>query len=168
MNPMEFFNKKDGFPFSAIPQSQINPESLHEMKKMVKQYHSMLNDDFWGDIQGLGSNKKKQSQRIPVEIWESDENIYLLIVAPGLTSINHTKIEFNTDQLLTLKMKLKSLRPNRAMSLLSSELPQNTYVREISLKRSVKTTDYTSSYEDGVLTYTFKKVSDELDIPFDF
>ncbi|WP_078544548.1 Hsp20 family protein [Litchfieldia alkalitelluris] len=168
MNPMDFFNKKDGFPFNAMPQSEINPKSILEMKKMVKQYHSLLNDDFWGDIHGLRTSKKKQTQMIPVEIWEDVKHIYLCIVAPGLPSMKYAKIHFNTDQILTLKVKSHSLKPSQAVTLLSSDLPQQYYEREIPLPKSVKMSNYTSSYEDGVLTYTFIKEDNELEIPFDF
>lgn len=168
MNPIDFFDKKGGFPFNAIPDSQINPESIYEMKKMVKQYHALLNDDFWGDIHGLRTSRSKKGQIIPVEIWENEENLFLLIIVPGLPNMNHAKIHFNNNQTLTLKVKARSLKPHNGVTLLTNELPQHSYEREIFLHRSVNTSDYTSSYENGVLTYTFTKMNDELEIPFDF
>lgn len=151
-----------------MPEPQFNPEQIHEYKKMVKHYHSFLNDDFWGDIHGLGTSKKKNVQLIPIEVWESEEHLYLSIISPGLPDLNHAKIIFHNDQALTLKIKTRSTRPIGAVTLLSSELPQHSYEREIFLQKSVITSDYSSSYEGGVLTYTFKKADDELEIPFDF
>lgn len=170
MNPMDFFKQKNGFPFQAMPQPQFDPESMLELRKMVKQYHSILNDDFWGDIHGLGTSKRKQVQLIPVEIWDSEQNIYLTIIAPGLKDLNHTKIFFHNDQVLTLKIKHHSIKPPGAHALLTSELPQDMYEREIFLPKAVVTSDYSSSYEAGILTYVFKKANDEseLEIPFDF
>lgn len=170
-NPMGFFNQKNGFPFQAMPQSQFSPENLLELKKMVKQYHSILNDDFWSNIHGLGTSKRKEIQLIPVEIWESEHNIYLLIICPGLKELNHAKVFFQNDQVLTLKIKHQSVKPAGADTLLSSDLPQTTYEREIFLPKSVMTSNYSSSYEDGILTYVLKKAEDhesDLEIPFDF
>ncbi|MBB6454012.1 HSP20 family molecular chaperone IbpA [Salirhabdus euzebyi] len=168
MNPTDFFNKKNGFPFNAIPETQFNPEHIHDLKQMIKQYHSVLNDDFWGDIHGLRTSKRKGIEIIPIEIWEDEENLYLIIVAPGLQNKSHAKIYFHNDQALTLKIKTHSLKPVQSTQLITSDLPQNYYEREIFLKKSVLTSSYSSSYEKGVLTYTFNKVNDELEIPFDF
>ena len=170
MNPMDFFNQsqKNGFPFNAMPTPQFSPEKLKEFKKMIKQYHSILNDDFWGNIQGVGTKKEKNIEILPIEIWEDAENIYLSVVCPGLQEINHAKIFFHNDQVLTLKIKRHSIQPKDTVTLILSDLPQLSYEREIFLQKSVVTSDYCSSYEDSVLTYTFKKAKDELKIPFDF
>ncbi|WP_170287612.1 hypothetical protein [Aquibacillus halophilus] len=165
---MDFFKQKDGFPFNGMPQPEYSPEKIYEMKKMVKQYQSVLNDDFWGDIHGLGTNKKKKVQMIPYEIWENDQNYYLSVICPGLQDRNHAKIFFHNDQVLTLKIKHHSIKPIGAVALVSSDLPQKPYEREIFLQKSVVTSDYSSTYENGILTYTFKKVNDEFEIPFDF
>ncbi|MDA7025094.1 hypothetical protein PJ311_00555 [Bacillus sp. CLL-7-23] len=69
---------------------------------MVKQYHSLLNDDFWSNIHGLGTSRRKKTQTIPVEIWENDKNLFLSIVAPGLPHLNHA-----------LKIKSRSLKRQR-------------------------------------------------------
>ncbi|QOR67404.1 hypothetical protein IM538_04485 [Cytobacillus suaedae] len=169
MNPMDFFNRKDGgYPFYSMPQPEFTPENMHDLKKKIRQYQSVLNEEFWGDIQGLGTRKRNKIQIIPIEIWESDENVFLLVAAPGLSTINHAKIIFQNDQILTLKIKTHSMKPAGAHTILDTEFPQHSYEREIFLKVSVITSDYSSSYEDGVLTYVFRKVKDTLDIPFDF
>ncbi|MBM7663475.1 HSP20 family molecular chaperone IbpA [Bacillus mesophilus] len=168
MNPMEFFKGKEGFPFSAMSKSHFNPEELYEIKNMVKQYHSILNEDFWADIHGVKAKKKKRDPIIPIEIWENDKYVYLSIIYPGLPDIKYARIHFQNDQIVKVKIKNHSLKPEGAVTLLSSDLPQNTYEREIFLGKSVITSDYSSSYEDGVLTYTFIKIKDEIEIPFDF
>lgn len=168
MNPMDFFKQKDGFPFNAMPQPEFTPERIHELKKMVKQYHSVLNDDFWSDIHGLGTSKRKSEPMIPIELWESDQNVCLSIIAPGLSDLNQAKVFFHNDQLLTLKIKIHSIKPTSGNQLIYSDLPQQAYEREIFLQKSVKTANYSKNYENGILTYTFKKSDDELNIPFDF
>ena len=142
----DFLNRTEGFPFNAMPQQQqFSLENMHEIKKMGQHDHSGLNDEFWGDMHGVAQSKKKKTEIIPVEVWENKENIYLIIVCPGLSTINHAKIFFHTDQVLTLKIKTHSLKPDGATTLLLSELPQQSYEREISLKKSVVTSDYSSS-----------------------
>ncbi|WP_456275194.1 Hsp20/alpha crystallin family protein [Bacillus sp. AK128] len=168
MNPMDFFKGKDGFPFNAIPESQFNPEDLYDLKKMVKQYHSMLNEDFWSDIHGMRVKKNKREPVIPIEVWENDKFVYLSVICPGLPDIKYARIQFQNDQDLKLILKSHSIKPEGATTLLSSELPQNNFEREIHLKKSVVTTDYSSSFEDGVLSFTFIKIKDEIEIPFDF
>ncbi|MEQ6389977.1 Hsp20 family protein [Bacillaceae bacterium S4-13-58] len=63
------------------------------------------------------------------------------------------------------------------LTLAESELPQDVYEREIPLPQSVMTENYTSSLEDGVLSYTFHKrkkqskdkdVDNPINIPFHF
>ncbi|TXC85982.1 hypothetical protein FS935_18175 [Metabacillus litoralis] len=169
MNPMDFFNNKNGFPFQeALSQPHVNPESLQGIKNMVKQYQTILNDDFWGEINGLRKHKIKKEPVLPIELWENVEHIYLLIVCPGLPDLQHAHILFQNDQECTLKIKTNSLMPANDVALLSTELPQQYVEREISIGKSVNTSDYSSSYEDGLLTYKFQKAKNTIDIPIDF
>ncbi|MBM7603017.1 HSP20 family molecular chaperone IbpA [Metabacillus crassostreae] len=169
MNPMEFFHKKNGFPFQdALSQPHVNPESLQGIKDMVKQYQTILNDDFWGEVNGLRKHKTKNEPVLPIEIWENDENIYLLVVSPGLPDLQHAQIFFENDYECKLKIKTNSLMPKNDVTLLSTELPQQFYEREISIGKAVDTSDYSSSYEDGLLTYKFQKAKNTIDIPIDF
>ncbi|WP_227935584.1 Hsp20 family protein [Alkalihalobacillus deserti] len=180
MNPMDFFNqKKAGFPFNQVHGTQFSPEYLHQIKNMVKQYNSVMTDDFWGTFNGFNENQKKEAtkQILPIEIWESSESIYLSIVVPGLSRLSHAKIVFQNGQVLLLKIKSSSIKPAGGESLIKSELPQQIYEREIFLEKPVNTSDYSSSYDNGILTYTFEKAKDswnqrsksknELEIPFD-
>lgn len=169
MNPMDFFNNKNGISFQeALSQPHIHPESLHGIKKMVKEYQTILNDDFWGDINGLRTNKRKNESILPVEIWEDEKNIYLLVVTPGLQDLQHAQISFQNDQECILKIKSNSLMPKNDVTLVSTELPQQYYEREIFIGKSVNTLDYSSSYEDGLLTYKLQKAKNTIDIPIDF
>ena len=76
--------------------------------------------------------------------------------------MNEAALEFHSDQEVTLTVKANSLKPVNADQLLKSELPQQTYKREIFLPKRVDPFDYSSSYERGVITYVFIKVKNEM------
>lgn len=159
MYPFDFFNKTNS-PTKSFFQNQFTPEHLHHIKQMVKQYNSLLNEDFWQNIYGL--SKQHTLQVLPIEIWESNDSLFLSIVAPGLSDMNEAALEFHSDQEVTLTVKANSLKPVNADQLLKSELPQQTYKREIFLPKRVDPFDYSSSYERGVITYVFIKVKNEM------
>ncbi|WP_102346185.1 Hsp20/alpha crystallin family protein [Bacillus sp. Marseille-P3661] len=165
---MEFFNQKDGFPFNHLPKSHFSPEYLQEIRNMVKQYNSVFNSEFWGTVHGLNTLKGRNLRIFPFELWECDEFLYLCLVVPGLSKIDDVKLNFHSHQIVSFKVKQRSMKPGGAKNLLKSELPQKEYEREIHLKTPIQTTDFSASYEDGVLVYTFKKVEAQLDIPADF
>lgn len=181
MNPMDFFNQKkdSGFPFNQAG-THFSPEYLNQIKTMVKQYNSVMTDDFWGDLNGLtgGYKKEKAIQMLPIEIWENKDSLYLSMIVPGLEGLKDAKLFFENDQVVILKINSPSYKPAGAEILLRSETPQQMYERQIKLGKPVKTTDYSSSYQGGILTYTFAKIQgswndqvnsqNELEIPFDF
>ncbi|RSK27534.1 hypothetical protein EJF36_11960 [Bacillus sp. HMF5848] len=170
MNPMDFFNQKNGFPFNMMPQQQFNPEQLHSIKQMVKQYNTIINDEFWGDVHGLAAAKNtRETPNVPIEIWENDKYLFVTVIIPNLTDLKHVKIFFKNNQRFTLKIKMPSYKPEGAVTLLASNCPQRVFEKEVSLKKPVNTSDYSYSYEGGILLYTFQKAANEtLDIPFDF
>lgn len=153
MNPFDFFNNNQSFPFKMHP--QFSPEYLQDIRQMVKQYQAMFNEDFWKNISNL--NQNGEIQRLPIEIWENDDFIFLMVIAPGLNDLDETDVYFQSDQLLTLFIKSHTVKPETATVLLKSELPKGNYEREIYLPKPVKTMDYSVSQENGILTYIFKK-----------
>lgn len=162
MYPFDFFRQqhRPSGDFGDFFQNQFTPEHLHHIKQMMKQYHSLLNEDFWKNIYGL--SKQHTLQVLPIEIWESKESLFLSIIVPGLANMNEATLDFHSEQEVTITVKANSIKPVNAEQLLKSELPQQTYQREILLPKRVDPFDYTSSYERGVITYVLIKTKNEM------
>jgi HSP20 family molecular chaperone IbpA len=185
MDQFSFVNWRDYFDENGMPKmgnQTLNPfnqtqslQQLKAVKQMVKEYQSVLNDEFWDGLKGI--NSKKKVTILPIEIWEDETNIYLFVVAPGLDSLKNAKIEFEAKNLLRLKVKGHSLKPTSGHAKFSfSEMPVNEYERDIDLPVKVDA-DYSASYEEGVLSYTFQKIKsnppeqkeeNKAHIPFNF
>ncbi|MCI3919244.1 Hsp20 family protein [Paenibacillus sp. TRM 82003] len=142
----------EGWDNGPTPESALS--QIQEVKKMMENYRHLLNDEFWTQVRGFHRNK---TPVLPIEIWESEQHLYLSAAAPGLKRINHADISFEDDRTLRLKLKSHSMKPPGAAALLRTELPAEAYEREIQLPRAVDATNYTTSYEGGVLCFTFLK-----------
>src|SRR5699024_7458141 len=132
-------------------QNQFTPEHLHHIKQMVKQYHSLLNEDFWKNIYGL--SKQHTLQMLPIEIWESKDSLFLSIIVPGLVNMNEPTFVLHIEHEVTITLKPNTIKPKNTEKLYKSKLTQQTYQREVLLPKRVNLFHYTSSYERGVITY---------------
>ncbi|KKB34244.1 Hsp20/alpha crystallin family protein [Bacillus thermotolerans] len=168
MDAMNSFKRKGNYPFQQADHPVFPMEHLHEVKSMIKHYHSILNEDFWSQVHQLSMNKHQSIQLFPIEIWESEDYIYLSVIIPGLANFQQVRLRFHNDQTAVLHIHSPSSKPGDAQTLVKSELPQQPYERDICFRTPVDTADYSFSYEHGVLTYTLKKKKERLDIPFDF
>jgi hypothetical protein len=86
MDPKDFFNRSNVFttpehaqPWSGMPERAHSLEQLQEIKNSLKEYRSVINEEFWGHVHGL---TQKKITILPTELWESQQHIYLLIAAP--------------------------------------------------------------------------------------
>lgn len=147
-------------------------QHLQEIKNMMKEYRTVIDEEFWGGVNGL---RKQKPIGLPVELWESKKHVYLLILAPGLKSIKQAKIEFKSSKLLEFKVESHSIKPEKDLLLVYSELPVDKYEREIQLSSPIIIGKYSSSFENGIITYTFFKDKSEhtaqtkqINIPFNF
>jgi HSP20 family molecular chaperone IbpA len=180
MDPMDFFNHRNYFPSGQMPDSwkeALDPEDslkkLGEIKQLVHKYRSVMNDQFWGQLNEL--NNKKVTI-LPIELWKNEHHIYLLVAAPGLKKMKNARITFHSDQDIHLKIRAHSLKPERVTQFIKSELPTQMYERTIRLPEPVLIDEYTSNFNQGVLKYIFTLKDNRhhsyrnqsVNIPFDF
>jgi HSP20 family molecular chaperone IbpA len=150
---MHFDNDK--FPFGN---QQFSSESINKIKEMANQMNSLLNDDFLENIYGRTRSRHRNNRNnVPIEIWENNEELFLLLVLPGLETKNSYKIHFKSEEELVFQAKTEALQPPSGKMLMTSELPHHGVKSHITLPSPVKTENFTSYYENGVLTFVFKK-----------
>lgn len=150
---------------------QLSPDYFLELKKMVQQYNEILSDDFWRNLQNMNRRKRQNQPVVPIEIWENEQHLILLIVMPGM-DVNNIKITYHSPKHITFQSKLKTIQPPEAHNLLHSELPRYTLNRDIELPIPVKPDQHSiSTNRDGVVTCTFTKEEirqNQIQIPLDF
>lgn len=155
-------------PFSPF-HNPFSQEHLEAIKGMVEQYNQVLTDDFWQNIYGLNVNRNHRSLNfIPVDIWETVDQFYVIAAIPGIRDTSNIKISFPESQKVMIKCKFSSFRPRKSSSPITKELPKDMLQREIRLPYPVKTRSHTSSYHNGVLKLVLTKDDPDLDIPLEF
>src|SRR5699024_11985365 len=122
MYPFDFFRQqhRPSGDFADFFQNQFTPEHLHHIKQMVKQYHSLLNEDFWKNIYGL--SKQHTLQMLHIEIWESKNSLFLSIIFSGLANMNEATLDFHSEQVVTITVKENSIKLVYSEHILISEL----------------------------------------------
>ncbi|WP_186576654.1 Hsp20/alpha crystallin family protein [Aquibacillus kalidii] len=178
---MKRYNQNND-PFSFMNQmnnGQFSPQYLDNIREMVKNFNSVLNEDFWKDIQGFtgsGNNQRRnprQRELVPCEIWENEENYYISILIPGLTTASNAYLHFYNDQKLMIKAQASPIQPTGAKSLIATDFPHQTVEKEIDLPGPIRIEQYTKSFEHNILHIVLEKKqdtsqSDNFTIPFDF
>ncbi|MDC3417392.1 Hsp20 family protein [Aquibacillus salsiterrae] len=156
MNPFELLKHFNNFPFQKMTSDHFSPEYMDDVKKMMKQYQSFFDSDFFETMNQYQGNKDRQPH-FPIEILENENFLYLNIVTPGLKDLRNSKLVFKNDREVLLKAKVTPRKTGEALTLIKSELPREVYERKIHLPKPVEETTYSSNYDDGVLTYVLKK-----------
>jgi HSP20 family molecular chaperone IbpA len=153
--------KKD--PFSSFPMdSHFTQQYLTDMKGMMKQLNQSLNEGFWENLRNITApaahlNSTNQPP-FPIEIWETDDQYYLLAGIPGLKSVRDIRVSFIDSKTVLIRAKPPMLVPaQHAVNLHSDFQKTAPFERKINLPGPVRKKSYTSSYNQGVFTMQFSK-----------
>lgn len=160
-NPFENMGNMNQNPFSS--------DYLDQVKEMMDQYNSVLNEDFWTNMNGMGNPKKrKKMSGFPVEMWESDDQLFVLAYIPGVRETRQVKTSFISEKKINIKSKLLSEQPPTAKRQLATEMSDSFTERDVILPYEVESDNYSINVEKGITTLIFSKVDSNENVPFDF
>ncbi|MFZ3579866.1 Hsp20/alpha crystallin family protein [Virgibacillus sp. DJP39] len=147
---------------------QFPTDYLEQVKDAMEQYNSVFNQEFWNNINGIGANKRhNKRQHFPIEIWESDKELFVLAYIPGIKETRQVKAAFLSEEKMKIKAKLESEQPLTAIRKLDTELSKVLVERDIILPYPVKSDNYTVHVDQGVTTLIFEKINPFENTPFD-
>jgi HSP20 family molecular chaperone IbpA len=152
---------------------QFPKDYFKQIKGMMSDFQHTFDQEFWRNIQGLHSTthkKRTQLNFIPIEVWETEEEYYILANTPGIKKEQNILLEFESNQSLTIKIKVPLFRPSYGSKKLHSEFSSTPIERKIDLPQPVSIKSYTLSCKDGICYIILKKIveKEEVNIPFDF
>lgn len=137
----------------------LSQENMVQFKKMVNQFNTVFNDDFWESVSRLNKFiKGKTGGSIPVEIWENRDYLYIVALVAGIKDKQSIKIRFRDDSTLILKVKYPLLKPVEDSFMVETEV-SGFEEREINLPQAVKSSDYELDLNEGILTLSLAKQS---------
>jgi HSP20 family molecular chaperone IbpA len=168
---MDPFKNKSLFGnMGQMNQHPFSTEHLNQIKEMVEQYNSVLNEEFWSSINGMGNQKgSKKWSTFPIDMWESDDELFVLAYIPGIKETNQVKTSFMTERKIRIKGQVAFSQPPSTTRQLASELPNNILQRDLTLPYPVESDNYSVHLEEGVTTLILKKSdTTEINVPFDF
>jgi HSP20 family molecular chaperone IbpA len=154
------------------------PDQFQHLNAMMQRLNGFLNNDLLRHMYNLNNpnpapqpppNAAHMSQQIrrgtiPVQLWETDKQIYLIASLPGIKNSQDIKVTLKDELTVKIRAKMPSFQPEQSSRIIESEFPKSNMEREIKLPSPVSTKSYSSQYEDGVLTLILTKLDDELDI----
>jgi HSP20 family molecular chaperone IbpA len=164
------FTPINNHPFSHH-QEHYPKDYLKQIKGMMDKYNQYMDGHFWqtiNNLQSVSKLKEESMNHIPIEIWETDEQYYLLAYLPGLKKKEDIRLLFEDNETLLLRAKISSLQPAVRSTKLHSEFPNQVLKRKVTFPESVSTKSYSISYNEGIVSVTLQKKEENLDIPFDF
>lgn len=137
----------------------FSQENMVQFQKMVNQFNTVFNDDFWESVSRLNKLiKGKPGGSIPIEIWENRDYLYIVALVAGIKDKQSIKIRFRDDSTLILKVKYPLLKPVEDGFMVETEVP-GFEEREINLPQPVKSSDYDLDLNEGILTLSLAKQS---------
>lgn len=137
----------------------FSQENMVQFKKMINQFNTVFNDDFWESVSRVNKLVKgKPGGSIPVEIWEDRDWLYIVALVAGIKDTQSIKIRFKDDSTLILKVKYPLLKPVEDSFMVETEIP-GFEEREINLPQPVKSSDYELDLNEGILTLSLAKQS---------
>lgn len=126
------------------------------LRKFQKELTETLGKDFWTDLSDLGS-----SSYPPVDIYENDGALVVVLELPGLKSASDVSIFLLNDKLL---VKGRIDRPYEGFNLLKNERFSGVFEREITLSSFIERYQTTANYKHGLLEivlYKSKNISEK-------
>lgn len=153
-------------PFGSFERG-FSEEYFEDIRKMVDRYTNILNDDFWNSVNGMERKIKEQSfSRIPIEIWESDDQLFILAFVPSISKTKQVKAIINAPDQMTIEANLSPLQPPNATNRLFSELTHQKMTRQIQLPCEVDQNNHQVYVEKGLAIFSLNKDENQLDISF--
>ncbi|MFC4556857.1 hypothetical protein ACFO3D_01385 [Virgibacillus kekensis] len=166
---MDPFKSKNPFgEMGNINHNPLSAEYLDQIKEMMEQYNSVLNEEFWNNIQGISNRGRKKMEGFPIELWESDEELFIQAYIPGVKDTRRIKVSFLSDKKLKIKATQKSEQPTTAKRQLASDFTDSHIERYVKLPYEVETDNYSIHTEAGIVTLIFNKIHRGVKVPFDF
>lgn len=152
--------------------------NMGQLNTMMERLGNFLNNDLMRNMQNLQahapnftntrpaqtSNQTRQSNSIPIQLWENDQQIYVLASLPGLKNSDDVKITFLDEKRIRIRAKSPVYRPEKNSKMVQSEFPKATIEREVELPQPVSTKSYSSTFKDGLYSLTLQKQADDFDI----
>lgn len=164
----------NGMPIMPVPPN-VN---MGQINGMIARLQSLLNHDFMRSMYNLQANNYSNARYsatsteqntsktvFPIQLWETEQHLYVLASIPGLKSSNEIKVQFPTDDKVLIRTKMPTHRPAQKSHLLHSEFLSGALEREVSLSQPVSTKSYSASYVNGLYTLTLHKQERDIDIP---
>jgi HSP20 family molecular chaperone IbpA len=140
---------------------------LTNMNQLLTEMDNLLNHNLntYLNQQSYATQMPASStSNIPLQLWESDESIYLLASLPGIKSIKEIQVKIEDPQTVVIKGRIGSLKPEPTCRILHSEIAMlQELERKIQLPSPVATKSFTTNFADGILTIKFNKEKDEID-----
>lgn len=110
-----------------------------------------LGDDFWHDISRLIPNPGPR-----MDIYETSEEVVVIVELPGLASLDSIKISLAERQLI-IKGEIRYDYPVEEEELSLSERFYGKFQRKVSLPHDVESDNVNTGYRHGLLTVRFRK-----------
>jgi HSP20 family molecular chaperone IbpA len=169
-------------PQGGSASSPLSPNfNFGQLNTMMDRLNMFLNNDLMRQMYNMQANtpnfsntqhanpeqKVQQNRNVPIQIWENNQQIYVLASLPGLKNSEDVKVTFLDDKRIRLRAKANTNRPERNSRMVQSEFPKSVIERDIELPQPVSTTSYSANYQDGLYTLTLHKLDEEYEIPFD-
>lgn len=138
----------------------LSQENMVQFQKMVNQFNTVFNDDFWESVSRLNRliKGKPGGGGIPIEIWENRDYLYVVALVAGIKDKQNIKIRFRDNSTLILKVKYPLLKPVEDGFMVETEVP-GFEEREINLPQPVQSSDYELDLNEGILTLSLAKQS---------
>lgn len=156
-------------PFSNMGMMNQHPfasDYLDQVQEAMEQYNSVFNDEFWSNVDNVGNqNRARKMTSFPIEMWESDKELFVLAHIPRVKETRQVKISFLSKKRIKIKAKLLSDQPETSKRQLVSELSDPSIERDVTLPYAVKSDSYSTFVDEGVTTLIFEKMEP---VPFDF
>lgn len=178
--PMEP-NRGEG-PLGGQASAPMMPNfNFGQLNSMMERLNVFLNNDLMKHMYNLQSNvpnfsntqhadpdqRAQQNRGVPIQIWENNQQIYVLASIPGLKNSDDVKVIFLSDTHVRLRAKPSTNRPERSSRMVQSDFPKTFFERDIELPQAVSTAKYSTNYKDGLYTLTLHKLEEEYEIPFE-
>jgi HSP20 family protein len=116
-----------------------------DWKSMQKQANQVLGDDFWDDIVNIIPNLGPR-----VDVYQTNQEVVVVIELPGLFSPNEVKIVLN-GSVLSLQGEVERGYPVDESKMIQSERFHGNFRRDIPLPKNITFSEIKTKYKKGLL-----------------
>lgn len=155
-----------------------SPYSMLQLQEMMERLNHFLSNDLMRYMYNLQAHNPnfttmpsrdtpkpaEVTKQMPIQLWETEQHMYVLASIPGQKSSDDVKVTFVSDRLLRLRAKGPTSRPERNSRIVATEFPRGIIERDVELPHAVKTKTYSAQYSDGLYTLTLHKLDEDVEI----